>query len=202
VLSPAGYTVECPTDVLSWARGAQRTLVLLTLASERSLDILRQFRDMGGATHFVVALLEENASALGVTAVRSGARSVLWRDVAPGRARQEMLLDPADVVTGGDDEGSASYAREDPCGRVGLRIRRERPALRRNVSAVRLANTVAVWLSGVYATSWSDSTRRVSSRRRRSALPARSFRPCRLRARRPSGGCCARKPPTTATASV
>ncbi|MGW3963770.1 DNA-binding response regulator [Amycolatopsis sp. NPDC005003] len=94
VLSPAGFTVECPEDVVSWARGAQRTLVLLTLASERSWDSLRRLRELG-LPHLVVALVEENASGLGATAVRSGARSVLWRDVAPAVLRRtvEATLD-------------------------------------------------------------------------------------------------------------
>ncbi|WIY01247.1 DNA-binding response regulator [Amycolatopsis mongoliensis] len=89
VLSPAGYSVECPADVLSWAQRAQRTLVLLTLSSEHTWSILRRLRDMG-REHFVVALVERNASALGAAAVQSGARSVLWRDVTTAALRRTV----------------------------------------------------------------------------------------------------------------
>ncbi|MDG4784972.1 DNA-binding response regulator [Micromonospora sp. WMMD1102] len=82
VLSPAGHRVETPEDVLAWARSRQPAVVLVTLSSQQSWDLLGALHDAGSA--HVVALLEEQTaeqtpSMAGVRAVRAGATSVLSR---------------------------------------------------------------------------------------------------------------------------
>jgi DNA-binding NarL/FixJ family response regulator len=116
-LSEAGHTVETPSDVLDWVRRVDRSMVLLTLESGRSWDILRQLHDTSAA-HLVVALLEENSPVLGAAAVRAGASSVLWRAVTAGTLRRtvEATIDgqtvlPAavtDVLAAGSAAGGAS----------------------------------------------------------------------------------------------
>jgi DNA-binding NarL/FixJ family response regulator len=88
-LSAAGHTVETPSDVLDWVRRHDRSMVLLTLESERSWDTLKQLRE-SSAVNLVVALLEENSHVLGAAAVRAGARSVLWRAVTAETLRRTV----------------------------------------------------------------------------------------------------------------
>jgi len=79
LLTDAGYEVAEPADVVAWARGMPRTVVLLTLADERSWEVLRQLA-AEAPDQAVIALVDRLSTPLGATAVRSGARSVIPRE--------------------------------------------------------------------------------------------------------------------------
>ncbi|WP_345385124.1 hypothetical protein [Nonomuraea salmonea] len=91
VLSAAGHDVETPADVLAWVRRGQRQVVLLTLVGEPDWELLGRLRDAGG-THAVIVLIgaDDPGALLGARAVRSGARSVLPREVTPGALRRTV----------------------------------------------------------------------------------------------------------------
>jgi DNA-binding NarL/FixJ family response regulator len=80
ILSAAGHTVEAPDDVVTWARDHQDGLVLLSLCTERDWGMLAQLCS-GPAGHLVIALVDDSSEPQGVRAVRTGARSVLPREV-------------------------------------------------------------------------------------------------------------------------
>ncbi|MEV4476432.1 hypothetical protein [Nonomuraea sp. NPDC049504] len=90
VLSAAGHDVETPADVLAWVRRGRRQLVLLTLVREPDWDLLERLCDEGG-THAVIAVIgEDDPGEIGARAVRTGARSVLEREVTPGALRRTV----------------------------------------------------------------------------------------------------------------
>ncbi|MDN3354172.1 hypothetical protein [Actinomadura sp. DC4] len=99
VLSAAGHAVETPSDVLEWVRRVDRSMVLLTIESECSWDVLRQLHDVSVA-HLVIALLEERSPTLGAAALRAGASSVLWRAVTAATLRRtvEATIDGQTVL--------------------------------------------------------------------------------------------------------
>ncbi|MEU6153354.1 response regulator transcription factor [Actinosynnema sp. NPDC047251] len=104
VLSAAGHSVETPTDVSLWLRRAKSSVVLLTVRSERDWDLLDRLCGAAGH-HLVIAVLDAESAVLGARAVRTGARSVLARDVAADTLRQTVeatiggqAVMPADVA--------------------------------------------------------------------------------------------------------
>ncbi|WP_433367527.1 hypothetical protein [Streptosporangium sp. CA-115845] len=88
-LSETDCTVETPPDVLAWLRPGRRNLVLLTLESDHDWEVLNRLREVKVA-HVVIALVEEDSVALGVRAVRDGARSVLPRGVTAVTLRRTV----------------------------------------------------------------------------------------------------------------
>ncbi|WP_206184887.1 helix-turn-helix transcriptional regulator [Thermoactinospora rubra] len=114
VLSEAGYAVEAPEDVLAWLRPGRRSLVLLTLEREQDWDVLAKLRD-AEATDAVIALVGKDVAVLGVKAVRTGARSVLPREVSAGTLRRtvEATVDGQAVLPAAV---AAALARDMPAG--------------------------------------------------------------------------------------
>lgn len=103
-LEASGHTVETPADVMAWARQGVATLVLLTMMSDGDWDLLGQLCS-GTTSPLVIAVLDNESSALGARALRAGARSVLPRSVAAVTLRRtvEATIDgqsvmPADMV--------------------------------------------------------------------------------------------------------
>jgi DNA-binding NarL/FixJ family response regulator len=80
-LTAVGHPVETPPDVVSWARQAREAIVLLTLLAESDWAALAKLAEVA-PTNALVALLAEDSPAAGVRAARSGARSVLSRQVS------------------------------------------------------------------------------------------------------------------------
>jgi DNA-binding NarL/FixJ family response regulator len=77
-LSAIGHVVETPEDPVAWARQVEGAVVLLTLISPWDWELLGRLRDTE-SFHLLIALIEEDSAALGLRAVRSGARSVILR---------------------------------------------------------------------------------------------------------------------------
>jgi DNA-binding NarL/FixJ family response regulator len=80
ILSAAGHTVEAPHDVVAWAHDRQACLVVLSLCTERDWGMLAQLC-AGVADRLVIALIEDGSELLGARAMRTGASSVLPREV-------------------------------------------------------------------------------------------------------------------------
>jgi DNA-binding NarL/FixJ family response regulator len=89
VLSAAGHRVATPEDPLGWAHREPSGLVILTLAAEPDWGMLRRLRDQA-LRHSVIAVLADGSAASGARAVRSGARSVLPRDVDADSLRRTV----------------------------------------------------------------------------------------------------------------
>ncbi len=81
-LTAAGHVVETPGDVVSWARQAREAVVLLTVQADSDWAVLAKLAEIAPTTSALVALLAEESPAAGVRAARSGARSVLSRQVS------------------------------------------------------------------------------------------------------------------------
>jgi DNA-binding NarL/FixJ family response regulator len=86
-LAASGHTVEMPADVMAWVRRRADTLVLLTVASERDWELLRQ---LCADTQPVIALLDKDSAVIGARAVRAGARSVVPRAVTDATLRRTV----------------------------------------------------------------------------------------------------------------
>jgi DNA-binding NarL/FixJ family response regulator len=104
-LSAMGHVVETPEDPLGWARQVEGAVVLLTLISPRDWELLGRLRNTE-SLHLLIALIEEDSAALGLRAVRSGARSVILRRTTTAALRRtvEATIDgqavlPAAVVS-------------------------------------------------------------------------------------------------------
>jgi DNA-binding NarL/FixJ family response regulator len=80
VLAAAGYEVQVPEDLLSWAGSRRPAVVLLTLLAAPDWELLVPLRDMAEVA--VVAVLQDLHPAA-IRAVRMGARSVLPRAASP-----------------------------------------------------------------------------------------------------------------------
>jgi DNA-binding NarL/FixJ family response regulator len=80
ILVAAGHTVDAPHDVVAWAHDRQNCLVLLSLCTERDWGTVEQLCT-GVAGRLVIALVDDGSELLGARAVRTGARSVLPREV-------------------------------------------------------------------------------------------------------------------------
>jgi DNA-binding NarL/FixJ family response regulator len=89
VLSAAGYEVDTPSDVLSWLRGGLRTVVVLTLDSERAWRLLHALRDRPVGQHVIAVVLADSVGT-GIRAMRAGAQSVLHRSVTPAGLRRAV----------------------------------------------------------------------------------------------------------------
>jgi DNA-binding NarL/FixJ family response regulator len=88
-LEQTGHLVETPADVLAWVRRQATNVVLLTVLSDHDWTLLGQLRD-AAVTSIVVAILDGNSTAVGVRAVRAGARSVLRRDASAATLRRTV----------------------------------------------------------------------------------------------------------------
>lgn len=88
-LTETGYLVEAPADVLGWVQRRTTNVVLLTMVSERDWELLDRLCDPT-VPSLVIALLDGDAMALGVRAVRAGARSVLARDASAVALRRTV----------------------------------------------------------------------------------------------------------------
>lgn len=104
ILSALGHIVDTPADPLAWARRFHGAVVLLTLISPPDWELLGRLRDTS-SDRLLIAVVEEDSAALGVWAVRAGARSVIPRQATPGVLQRtvEATLDgqavlPAAVV--------------------------------------------------------------------------------------------------------
>lgn len=103
-LSAMGHVVEAPADPLTWVRRFPRAVVLLTLISQPDWELLSRLHQADSSPP-VIALIEEASAALGVRAVRAGARSILARRATTGALQRtvEATLDgqavlPAEVA--------------------------------------------------------------------------------------------------------
>lgn len=105
VLAAAGHAVEVPSDVVGWLRGAESSLVLLSVVGEQDWELLANVAG-GSAAHVVIALLDDESAVPGARAVQAGARSILPRNVDAGTLtvavdatiRGRAVLPPAAVV--------------------------------------------------------------------------------------------------------
>ncbi|MEU3645233.1 DNA-binding response regulator [Lentzea sp. NPDC034063] len=105
VLAAAGHAVEVPGDVVEWLRGAEMSLVLLSVVGEQDWELLACVANYSAA-HWVIALLDDESAVPGVRAVQVGARSILPRNVdaatltaaVESTIRGRAVLPPAAVV--------------------------------------------------------------------------------------------------------
>lgn len=88
-LAEAGHIVEVPADPLAWLRRMSCAVVLLTLSCQSDWELLTQLGE-SNASVAVIALLDEESPALGVRAVRAGARSVLLRRATAAALRRAV----------------------------------------------------------------------------------------------------------------
>lgn len=86
-LVASGHIVDTPADVVAWVRHRADALVLLTVASERDWELLRQ---LCTGPRPVIALLDRNSTVVGARAVRAGARSVVPREVTEAVLRRTV----------------------------------------------------------------------------------------------------------------
>lgn len=78
--------VEAPADIRAWvAQGGQRVIVL-TLASSADWSLLEQL----GRKTSVIAVLEENTTALSIKALRLGAESIVVRSATAAMIRRAL----------------------------------------------------------------------------------------------------------------
>ena len=98
-LASTGHLVEAPVDVLAWVQRRTTNVVLLTMVSERDWELLDRLSDPT-VPSLVIALLDGDTTALGVRAVRAGARSVLARDASAAVLRRtvEAVVDGQTVL--------------------------------------------------------------------------------------------------------
>jgi DNA-binding NarL/FixJ family response regulator len=82
VLGAAGYAVESPADLPGWLRRAGRAVILLTIGSAGTLELLGRLQEVPGG-HSWIAVVEEGLGQQGVRALHAGARAVLWRTASP-----------------------------------------------------------------------------------------------------------------------
>jgi DNA-binding NarL/FixJ family response regulator len=74
---------------VAWIRRPDQCVVILTLDSKESWELLGPLCD-AALTHPVIALIEEESAALGVRAIRTGARSILLRQVSAVTLRRTV----------------------------------------------------------------------------------------------------------------
>jgi DNA-binding NarL/FixJ family response regulator len=104
MLVEAGYRVEAPEDVVSWAQQEARWVVFMGLRSAEDWSRLEAVaKGRHGLT--VVAMLEDTAVPIVVRAVAAGAAAVVSRDASPDTIRLALeaavegrSLLPTDVV--------------------------------------------------------------------------------------------------------
>lgn len=119
VLAAAGFAVDTPADLLTWARRGHSGLILLTLASSADWELMGRLR-ANVPWHQVIAVLPETSAGLGARAVRAGARSVLPRDVTAAVLRRtvEATIDGQTVIPVAVADilvaGSAQAGNNDP----------------------------------------------------------------------------------------
>ncbi|GAA1619078.1 response regulator transcription factor [Actinoplanes couchii] len=98
-LSEIGHIVETPENPLAWVRRSPGAVVLLTLIVHGDWELLSRLR-LERSPHAVIAIVEDDVVALGVRAVRAGARSVIPRHVTDETLRRtiEATLDGQAVL--------------------------------------------------------------------------------------------------------
>jgi DNA-binding NarL/FixJ family response regulator len=90
ILADHELEVHTPADVLAWARGRRRSLVLLSVLSAEDWDVLAELCRSRPQT-LVIAVTADDGGGAGARAVRLGARSVLPRQ-ATARAVERAVV--------------------------------------------------------------------------------------------------------------
>lgn len=86
-LGETGFDAETPDDLLAWARGAERRLVVLTLSAPDAWGLLAEIRQVRPGTE-VMAVLDDPSVAGYVRALAAGAVGAVPRDASPSTMRE------------------------------------------------------------------------------------------------------------------